>query len=138
MSNAYRVSRVGLTMPRGGNQFIADKAWRIGKMLCRPIHIYDVIDWMKREPTRGSSPNIKLKSRSPTPNQLAQVMRCSGYFDKVGHTRVDNKRVMIYQIKSVDELIETKVTSGIQTRTNPKNFPKFLKEAIEERGLNDE
>tara|TARA_R100000152_G_C6781865_1_gene217401 strand:+ start:3533 stop:3961 length:429 start_codon:yes stop_codon:yes gene_type:complete len=130
----YKPARRGVKMPRGGNAKVADDAWKIGVSLGRPIHIYDVIDRLKMKPMRTKS-RTHLRMRIPTPNQLAQVFSRSGWFDKVGTTRVDGREVCLYLPKSLDELIETKVKSGVQTRTDPKKFPQFLKDEIKRRGL---
>ena len=126
-------------MPRGGNKRLANYAYVFGQTAEDPFHIHDIIEYIEKKGPNRAGYHYR-GCFAPTPIQIAQVLAKSGYFNKVGTTRVKtfsgNRTTLVtYENKPLEEIIEKKITSKTHHITTRKNLPKFLKDEIKRRGL---
>mgnify|MGYP003110374549 FL=1 len=136
-------------MPRGGNVQLNHNLYTLVQnqheegLWLEGFTLDEVIFHMKNDYERRYNRTYTRK-RIPTKRQLSSVLSASPYFKKIGVTRTKSAssgysssyEVNIWQIKPMDEIM-VRIESGKQTITQPRYYPKFLKQEIERR-KNDE
>tara|TARA_Y100000361_G_C11147064_1_gene338687 strand:- start:944 stop:1375 length:432 start_codon:yes stop_codon:yes gene_type:complete len=136
-------------MPRGGNVLLNHNLYTLVQkqheegLWLDGFTLDEAIFRMKNDYERRYNRTYTRK-RIPTKRQLSSVLSASPYFKKIGVTRTksvssgysSSYEVNIWQIKPMDEIM-IPIEAGKQTVTQPRYYPKFLKQEIERR-KNDE